>query len=161
MPRVFANTVEEFQDGVDDLLRLRFLEPLGNLAAPFGADRFGAKAEGFARFFGTPKFLIGQTVVVAGWIAINAVAVSLRWDAYPFILLNLVFSTQAAYAAPLIMMSQNRSSDRDRQHADADYQTNVQAKKEIEDLMEALNKIDVDKLDKIITLLTERKTQTS
>src|ERR1700736_6115461 len=120
MPRVFANTVEEFQDGVDDLLRLRFLEPLGNLAAPFGADRFGAKAEGFARFFGTPKFLIGQTVVVAGWIAINAVAVSLRWDAYPFILLNLVFSTQAAYAAPLILLAQTRQADRDKAHAEAD-----------------------------------------
>src|SRR6202140_4422404 len=118
MPRVFANTVEEFQEGVDDLLRLRFLEPLGNLAAPFGADRFGAKAEGFARFFGTPKFLIGQTVVVAGWIAINAVAVSLRWDAYPFILLNLVFSTQAAYAAPLILLAQTRQADRDKLHSD-------------------------------------------
>jgi uncharacterized membrane protein len=120
MPHVFANTVEEFQEGVDDLLRLRFLEPLGNLAAPFGADRFGAKAEGFARFFGTPKFLIGQTVVVAAWIALNAVAVSLRWDAYPFILLNLVFSTQAAYAAPLILLAQTRQADRDKALAEAD-----------------------------------------
>jgi uncharacterized membrane protein len=120
MPEARASTVEELKEGVDDFLHLRFLEPLGSLAAPFGPDKFGARAEGFARFFGTPKFLISQTVVVAAWIAVNAVAVSLRWDVYPFILLNLLFSTQAAYAAPLILLAQTRQADRDKALAEAD-----------------------------------------
>jgi uncharacterized membrane protein len=80
----------------------------------FGNDRFGVLAERFARFFGTPRFIVGQTVLVAIWIALNAVAVSLRWDPYPFILLNLAFSTQAAYAAPLILLAQTRQADRDK-----------------------------------------------
>ena len=85
----------------------------------FGPDTFGQKAESFARFFGTPKFLIGQTLVVAAWIALNAAVVALRWDPYPFILLNLLFSTQAAYAAPLILLAQTRQADRDKEHAEA------------------------------------------
>ena len=85
----------------------------------FGSDTFGQKAEAFARFFGTPKFLIGQTAVVAAWIALNAAVVALRWDPYPFILLNLLFSTQAAYAAPLILLAQTRQADRDKAHADS------------------------------------------
>ena len=71
-------------------------------------------AERFARGFGTPQFIIGQTVIVGLWIAANAVAVSLRWDPYPFILLNLAFSTQAAYAAPLILLAQTRQAERDK-----------------------------------------------
>ena len=118
-------------------------------------------ADSVAQGMGSWTFIIVQSIVVIIWMVLNVVGFISHWDIYPFILLNLVFSTQAAYAAPIIMMSQNRSSDRDRQHADADYQTNIQAKKEIEDLMTALNKIDVDKLDKIISLLTEKKTQTS
>ena len=80
----------------------------------FGADRFGVLAERFARWFGTPQFIIGQTAVVCVWIAFNSVAMALRWDAYPFILLNLAFSTQAAYAAPLILLAQTRQADRDK-----------------------------------------------
>src|SRR5919199_4187449 len=80
----------------------------------FGNDRFGVLAERFARTFGTPQFIIGQTLVVALWIAANAVAVGLRWDPYPFILLNLAFSTQAAYAAPLILLAQTRQAERDK-----------------------------------------------
>ena len=80
----------------------------------FGNDRFGILAERFARFFGTPNFIIGQTVIVALWIAANAAAFSFRWDPYPFILLNLVFSTQAAYAAPLILLAQTRQAERDK-----------------------------------------------
>jgi uncharacterized membrane protein len=87
------------------------------LHAPFGADRFGANAERVARFFGTPKYLIGQSIVVALWIAVNAAAVAFRWDPYPFILLNLAFSTQAAYAAPLILLAQTRQADRDKANA--------------------------------------------
>jgi uncharacterized membrane protein len=86
--------------------------------SPFGTDRFGQAAERFARFFGTPRFILGQTVLVIIWIALNAVAVSLRWDPYPFILLNLAFSTQAAYAAPLILLAQTRQADRDKTAAD-------------------------------------------
>jgi uncharacterized membrane protein len=80
----------------------------------FGNDRFGILAERFARFFGTPGFIIGQTVLVVLWIALNAAAVGLRWDPYPFILLNLAFSTQAAYAAPLILLAATRQADRDK-----------------------------------------------
>jgi uncharacterized membrane protein len=101
---------------------LRFHEPHAHLASAFGHDTFGKKAERFARFFGTPRFLIGQSVVVAAWIALNAAAASLRWDPYPFILLNLAFSTQAAYAAPLILLAQTRQADRDKAHAEADAQ---------------------------------------
>jgi uncharacterized membrane protein len=84
------------------------------LHGAFGNDRFGILAERFARFFGTPRFIIGQTIVVALWIIVNGLAVSLRWDPYPFILLNLAFSTQAAYAAPLILLAQTRQADRDK-----------------------------------------------
>ena len=80
----------------------------------FGNDRFGVLAERFARFFGTPRFIIGQTVLVALWIAANGAAFSFRWDPYPFILLNLAFSTQAAYAAPLILLAQTRQAERDK-----------------------------------------------
>ena len=80
----------------------------------FGEDAFGRKAEAAARFFGTPQYILGQTVGVVVWIALNALAVGLRWDPYPFILLNLAFSTQAAYAAPLILLAQTRQADRDK-----------------------------------------------
>src|SRR3569833_589018 len=81
----------------------------------FGDDAFGRGAERTARFFGTPQYIVGQTVVVVAWIAVNAIAVGLRWDPYPIILLNLAFSTQAAYAAPLILLAQTRQADRDKQ----------------------------------------------
>jgi uncharacterized membrane protein len=84
------------------------------LHGAFGTDRFGSIAERVARFFGTPQYILGQTLVVIVWIAANAIAVSLRWDPYPFILLNLAFSTQAAYAAPLILLAQTRQADRDK-----------------------------------------------
>jgi uncharacterized membrane protein len=80
----------------------------------FGQDAFGRAAERAARFFGTPQYIVGQTLVVILWIALNGLAVSLRWDPYPFILLNLAFSTQAAYAAPLILLAQTRQADRDK-----------------------------------------------
>src|ERR671931_2953068 len=86
----------------------------------FGQDAFGRGAEKVARFFGTPRYIVGQTLVVVAWIAVNAVAFSFRWDPYPFILLNLAFSTQAAYAAPLILLAQTRQAERDKAHADAD-----------------------------------------
>jgi uncharacterized membrane protein len=84
-----------------------------HLDSPFGSDRFGQSAERFARFFGTPRFIIGQTLIVMIWIGLNVIAINARWDPYPFILLNLAFSTQAAYAAPLILLAQTRQADRD------------------------------------------------
>ena len=77
-------------------------------------DAFARFSERIARYLGTGRFLAVQTVLVIAWIGINLAAVSLRWDPYPFILLNLAFSTQAAYAAPLILLAQNRQDDRDR-----------------------------------------------
>jgi uncharacterized membrane protein len=88
----------------------------------YDPDAFGRLSEGIARFFGTARFLAIQTVLVGVWIALNAAAVSLRWDPYPFILLNLMFSTQAAYAAPLILLAQNRQAARDRAEVERDRQ---------------------------------------
>jgi uncharacterized membrane protein len=117
----------------------------------FGSDKFGQKAEAFARFFGTPKFLIGQTLIVAAWVALNAAAVALRWDPYPFILLNLLFSTQAAYAAPLILLAQTRQADRDKAHADAIDQHREQVSQHQERQEEMLIKV----ARKLETLLSE------
>lgn len=80
----------------------------------FGEDPFGRAAEKAARFFGTPRYIIGQTIMVIVWIALNSVAIVAHWDPYPFILLNLAFSTQAAYAAPLILLAQTRQATRDK-----------------------------------------------
>lgn len=99
----------------------RFHAPHVHLAPVFGSDWFGIKAEAFARFFGTPTFLVAQTLIVAAWIILNAAGVT-RFDLYPFILLNLAFSTQAAYAAPLILLAQTRQADRDKAHTEADIQ---------------------------------------
>jgi uncharacterized membrane protein len=97
----------------------RFHLPHVHLAPVFGNDWFAIRAEEFARFFGTPVFLIAQTLIVAIWIGLNVVGVC-KFDVYPFILLNLAFSLQAAYAAPLILLAQTRQADRDKAHAEAD-----------------------------------------
>ena len=86
-------------------------------------------------------------------MTLNVVALAMRWDKYPFILLNLLFSIQAAYAAPIIMMSQNRQNVRDREQAHQDLVTDTRAKTEIEALQKMLARIEVDKLDKIMELL--------
>ena len=99
----------------------RFHLPHSHLESVFGSDWFGTRAEGFARFFGTPTFLIAQTFIVAIWIWINVVGWT-QFDVYPFILLNLAFSTQAAYAAPLILLAQTRQADRDKCNSIADAQ---------------------------------------
>jgi uncharacterized membrane protein len=97
----------------------RFHLPHLYLGSVFGDDWFALKAEAFARFFGTPTFLVAQTVIVAIWIVVN-VAGYTHFDIYPFILLNLAFSLQTAYAAPLILLAQTRQADRDKVHAIAD-----------------------------------------
>ncbi|MDB5158077.1 MAG: hypothetical protein JWR50_2784 [Mucilaginibacter sp.] len=118
------------------------------------ASDFGERlADSVATGMGSWRFIIIQTIIVAVWMALNVVAIVRHWDPYPYILLNLLFSTQAAYAAPIIMMAQNRQSDRDRAQADEDFRTNVEAKKEIEELQMRLNAIEIDKLDKILALL--------
>ncbi len=110
-------------------------------------------ADSVAAGMGSWSFIIIQTILVILWMGLNVFGFIAHWDVYPFILLNLVFSTQAAYAAPIIMMAQNRQNERDRMHAESDYQTNVDAKLEIEDLAKKLDILDVEKLDKIIKLL--------
>lgn len=115
---------------------------------------FGSKlADKVATGMGSWRFIIIQTIIVFIWMGLNFVAFIYHWDPYPFILLNLLFSTQAAYAAPIIMMAQNRQNERDRVQAQADYQTNIDAKLEIEALAIQINKMEVDKLDKIIEML--------
>ena len=100
---------------------LRFHRPHAHLAPTFGNDRFALRAEAFARFFGTPMFLGAQTLIVLLWISLNLVGV-FHFDAYPFILLNLAFSLQSAYAAPLILLAQTRQAARDKAQAEADAQ---------------------------------------
>ncbi|MEO6894208.1 MAG: DUF1003 domain-containing protein [Ginsengibacter sp.] len=116
-------------------------------------------ADKVANTIGSWTFIIWQTVFVLIWMSVNVIGFFYHWDAYPFILLNLLFSTQAAYAAPIIMMSQNRQNERDRVQAQKDYETNTQAKIEIEALQEKLNFIEINKLDKIISMLEELKAQ--
>ena len=99
----------------------RFHIPHLHLGSVFGDDWFSLKAEAFARFFGTPFFLVAQSLVVVIWIGVNSIGFT-RFDVYPFILLNLAFSLQAAYAAPLILLAQTRQADRDKVHAEADAQ---------------------------------------
>ena len=95
-------------------------------------EAFGRFSEGLARFMGTGKFLFWQTLVVIVWISLNLFAVTLQWDPYPFILLNLAFSTQAAYAAPLILLAQNRQDDRDRISLEEDRARAAQTKADTE-----------------------------
>lgn len=115
---------------------------------------FGQRlADAVASGMGSWRFIIIQTIIVALWMILNAVAYIYHWDPYPYILLNLLFSTQAAYAAPVIMMAQNRQTERDRAQAEADYRTNCEAKEEIEELLNRLNSIEIHKLDRILELV--------
>jgi uncharacterized membrane protein len=118
-------------------------------------------ADKLASVMGSWMFIVTQTVFVAIWMVLNFVAYMHHWDPYPFILLNLLFSTQAAYAAPIIMMSQNRQNERDREQARNDYETNLEAKAEIEALQLQLSQIETQKLDKILALLEGSKVSSS
>ena len=113
-------------------------------------------ADKVAKTMGSWKFIIAQTIIIVVWIGLNITAYVQHWDPYPFILLNLLFSTQAAYAAPIIMMSQNRQSERDRVQSNEDYRTNVEAKKEIEDLQISLARIENEKLSEILKILNQK-----
>src|ERR1700723_2111355 len=102
------------------------------MGARYDADAFGRFAEGMARFLGTGRFIVGQTVLVVAWIILNPLGLIHKWDPYPFILLNLAFSTQAAYAAPLILLAQNRQADRDREEIERDREVNPRSLAETE-----------------------------
>jgi uncharacterized membrane protein len=93
----------------------------------YDPEAFGRFSESIARYLGTARFLVIQTVIVGIWIVLNSLAVAWRWDPYPFILLNLAFSTQAAYAAPLILLAQNRQEAREREAIDRDRAVNARA----------------------------------
>ncbi len=115
---------------------------------------FGQRtADRIAHAMGSWWFIVTQTIIIIIWIIFNLIAIRNQWDPYPFILLNLLFSTQGAYAAPIIMISQNRQGERDRHQALEDYVTNIEAKKEIEDLQKSLARIENIKLDQIMVLL--------
>jgi uncharacterized membrane protein len=120
----------------------------------FGEDAFGRGAEAAARFFGTPKYIVGQTLIVIAWIAVNSAAVALRWDPYPFILLNLVFSTQAAYAAPLILLAQTRQADRDKIALDQDEAHRDEVMRQMQE-REAAIKRETDELKSLLAANTD------
>jgi len=122
----------------------------------FGEDNFGRIAEKTARFFGTPRYILGQTVIVALWIVLNSIALVHHWDPTPFIMLNLIFSTQAAYAAPLILLAQTRQADRDKAHGDLIEKNHTRleraTKAETDKLLELLaSNTDLTKQDKELT----------
>ncbi len=118
---------------------------------------FGQRvANSVAATMGSWTFIITQSVVLAVWIVVNVIAWISHWDPYPFILLNLALSFQAAYAAPFIMISQNRQAERDRHQADEDYRTNVEAEQRIEALQRQLAAIEMNVLNRILAILEER-----
>jgi len=139
------------------------------VGARYDADAFGRGSESIARFLGTGRFLAGQTVLVIGWIILNTIAFAHHWDPYPFILLNLAFSTQAAYAAPLILLAQNRQDDRDRASIERDREVASRTQSDTEFLARELASVrlalaDVvttqdlgDRLDQLEKLITDSR----
>jgi uncharacterized membrane protein len=140
----------------------RFHRPTLRLNSVFGNDWFALKAESFARFFGTPGFLIGQTTIVAIWILFNVYGTA-KFDVYPFILLNLAFSLQAAYAAPLILLAQTRQADRDKIHSlsDAQHREAIAQASEEREKLAATQTTQLLELVKQNTILTEITKQLS
>ena len=116
-------------------------------------------ADAVAATMGSWGFIITQSIILTLWIILNVVAWIEHWDPYPFILLNVALSFQAAYAAPFIMISQNRQAERDRHQADEDFRTNIEAERRIEDLQKQLAEIEMNKLNRIIELLERRTAQ--
>jgi uncharacterized membrane protein len=117
----------------------------------YDPEAFGRFSEAIARFMGTARFLVGQTILVGIWVIINVFAVALQWDPYPFILLNLMFSVQAAYAAPLILLAQNRQSERDREETERDRQVNARTQADAEYLAREVASIRVG-LQSVVTV---------
>jgi uncharacterized membrane protein len=121
------------------------------MGARYDADAFGRISETVARFLGTGRFLVGQTVMVVGWIILNTVGLVKHWDPYPFILLNLAFSTQAAYAAPLILLAQNRQDDRDRANIERDREVAARTQADTEFLARELAAVRLALADVVTT----------
>jgi uncharacterized membrane protein len=117
----------------------------------YDSDAFGRFSEAIARFLGTGRFLVGQSVLVLAWIALNTVGIVKHWDPYPFILLNLAFSTQAAYAAPLILLAQNRQDDRDRANIDRDREVAARTQADTEYLARELAAVRLALADVVTT----------
>ena len=130
------------------------------MGSRYDADAFGRMSEAIARFLGTGRFLAGQTVLVVAWIIINTVGLVRHWDPYPFILLNLAFSTQAAYAAPLILLAQNRQDDRDRASIERDREVAARIQTDTEFLARELAAVRLALADVVTTAdLTDRLDQ--
>ncbi len=118
---------------------------------------FGQKsADRITKIVGSWKFIIIQSIILVIWIILNITAYIQHWDPYPFILLNLMLSFQAAYTAPIILMSENREADRDRRKTAMDLSTDRKAEREIEEIQEKLEKLEKEKIDKIIEILNEK-----
>jgi uncharacterized membrane protein len=153
-----------------DLDRSELAVPRGTplMGTRYDADAFGRGSEAIARFMGTGRFLAAQSVIVAGWILLNTVGFIRHWDPYPFILLNLAFSLQAAYAAPLILLAQNRQDDRGRATVERDREVAARTQQDTEFLARELAGVrlmlaDVvttedlaDRLDRLEKLVTDR-----
>jgi uncharacterized membrane protein len=121
------------------------------MGARYDADAFGRISEAVARFLGTGRFLVGQTGLVIGWIVLNTIGLVNHWDPYPFILLNLAFSTQAAYAAPLILLAQNRQDDRDRANIERDREVAARTQADTEFLARELASVRLALADVVTT----------
>src|SRR5580693_766049 len=130
------------------------------MGARYDADAFGRLSERVARFLGTGRFLVGQSVLVLAWILLNSIGLIQHWDPYPFILLNLAFSTQAAYAAPLILLAQNRQDDRDRANIERDREVAARTQADTEFLARELAAVRLALADVVTTEdLDERMSQ--
>jgi uncharacterized membrane protein len=121
------------------------------VGARYDAGAFGRMSEAVARFLGTGRYLAGQSVFVVIWIALNTIGFIRHWDPYPFILLNLAFSTQAAYAAPLILLAQNRQDDRDRASIERDREVAARTQADTEFLARELASVRLSLADVVTT----------
>jgi uncharacterized membrane protein len=115
----------------------------------FGTDAFGRTAERAARFFGTPQYILGQSIVVGAWIVFNSIALISHFDGYPYILLNLAFSTQAAYAAPLILLAETRQAARDKKLGEMTERRHDEAERSGTQRLAAI-KAETDKLEALL-----------
>jgi uncharacterized membrane protein len=132
-----------------DLTAPRGTGPL--MGSRYDADAFGAVSEKAARFLGTGRYLVGQSVFVVLWLILNTIGLIGHWDPYPFILLNLAFSTQAAYAAPLILLAQNRQDDRDRASIERDREVAARTQADTEFLARELAAVRLTLADVVTT----------
>ena len=139
----------------EHLHRLRRLRPAHKRVEEPPRSLGNRVADAVTGLVGSWRFIIVQSVILALWIAANVLAWAYRWDPYPFILLNLVLSFQAAYTAPIIMMSQNRQADIDRQKAALDYDVNLKAELEIELLHQKLDLLREQEIARLTTLVEE------